>query len=239
VRRVAASLKIQPVPEADLLRPRVLASAAGDVVRTSEKLKVNNSAFRREYVLGADTPELRAATPALASFVSEPFYSELRTRQQLGYIVGGGAAEDRRSEFAYFIVQSGEYPADVLEARADAFIRTLPDKLAALPDASWKSIVAGVRAKLEEKDKSIAERAGRLFELAYERNADWGRRQATLAALDKLTQARAAEILRQALSPETGRVRTFLGFAREHEPKREPVVTFTDTAAWKARQRFE
>jgi hypothetical protein len=99
--------------------------------------------------------------------------------------------------------------------------------------------VAGVRAKLEEKDKSIAERATRFFDLAYERGADFNRREATLVALGTLTKARVGEVLSAALAPSTMRSRTFLGFSREHQPKAAPLVTFTEVNAWKGKQRYE
>ena len=100
--------------------------APGEKLRTSEVLKVNNSAYRRELMIGSDTPEMRAATMALSAFIGPPTYSELRTRQQLGYIASGGAGGEDDTLFAYFIVQSSDYPADVLQARTDAFIATLP-----------------------------------------------------------------------------------------------------------------
>ena len=115
----------------------------------------------------------------------------------------------------------------------------LAAQLAALPNEAWKNIIEGVRAKLEEKDKSIAERSMRLFDLAYDRRGDWARRQATLAALDKLTQQRAGEILSAALSRDTRRMRTFLGFSRDHVPQAPPVVSFSNRDAWKKGRRFE
>jgi insulysin len=238
-RRFGQTLQSKAVADADLLRRRLLVMAPAESLHTSEKLVVNNSAFRREYVLGGDTPELRAATLALANFMGEPFYAEMRTRQQLGYIVFGGAGDEERSQFAYFIIQSGDHPADHLESQADAFIGKLPGLLAALPDAAWANIIAGVRAQLKQKDKSIAERAGRLFDLAYNRQGDWGRKDDTLAALDHLTKARAAEILTQAFAPETRRMRTLLAFSRTHEPKTPPADTFTDRAAWKQGRKFD
>ncbi len=238
-RRFGAALKSSPVPDAELLRRRLLVEAAGESVRTSEKLLVNNSAYRREYVLGGDSPEVRAATVVLGNFMGEPFYSELRTRQQLGYIVFGGAGDEERSNFAYFIIQSGDHPADEVEARADAYIAKLPGLLAALTDEEWATIVGGVRAQLQENDKSIAERARRFFDLAYNRDADWNRREETLAALDRLTKARTKEILDHALASGTRQMRTFLGFARQHEPKAAPAVTFTDRAVWKLTRKFE
>ena len=237
-RRVAAVLKPAAVPEAQLIRRHLLQSAAGTALKFSEQLAVNNSAYRRELMLGDDSPELRAATQALSAFIAPPTYTELRTRQQLGYIVFGGAGGEGDTNFAYFIIQSGDHPADVLQARTDAFVATLADQLRALPPEGWQTIVAGVRAKLEEKDKSVAERAARLFELAYLQDGDWGRNEATLAALQTLTQARATELLAAALAKDTARSRSFLGFARQHQPAAPPAVTATDQGAWKTGQRY-
>ena len=239
VRRVAALLKTKPVAEARVLKRRLLVGAPGEALRASETLKVNNSAYRAEFLLGRDTPELRAATAVLAAFIGEPFYTELRTKQQLGYIVAGGAAEESGRLLATFLVQSADHPADDVERRAQAFIAGLPKQLAELDEAGWKTLVDGVRDGLLEKDKSIAERASRLFVLAYEQKADWGRRAATLAALDGLSRDRAAALLAAALAPQTAQSRSFLGFGRDHRPTSPPAVSFVDAQAWKKGRRFE
>lgn len=239
LRRVAAQLRTQPLPEAELLRPRLLVMQPGEELRTREALQVNNSVMRRELVLGDDAPAARAAALLLSAAIGDPFYSELRTRQQLGYIVQANAFEDERQTVALFLLQSGEYGADVLQARADAFIATLPALVAGLPAEAWSSIVAGVRARLLERDKSIAERAQRLFSLAYDRPADWTRREATLAALDTLTQARVATVLAQAIDPATRRQRSFLGYARQHEGRPGASPDEAERAAWKRGRRYE
>ncbi len=237
-RRVAATLKAAPLAEAQLLRRRLLVQPAGEALAGSERLEVNNSAYREEFVLGGDEPEVRAATLVLANFIAEPYFSEMRTRQQLGYTVFGGAGDEGRTNFAYFIIQSGDHPADFVAERSRAFIAGLPAALRALPDEAWEMIVAGSRANLEERDKTIAERAVRLFNLAYEYDGDWGRREETLAALDALTRERAVELLEAALDPAGGRSRTFLGFARQHEPAAPPPDDFGDRADWKGRRDY-
>ena len=238
-RRFGQALASQPVPAGDLLRRRLLVQAPGDAVRTSEKFVVNNSAFRRDCVLGDTSPELRAATLVLGNFIADPFYAEMRTHQQLGYIVFGGTGEEMNSSFATFIIQSGDHPADEVEARADAFIAQLPGLLGGLSDEAWAALVGGVRDQLQEKDKAIADRADRLFDLAYEHQADWARRDATLAALSQLTKARAQAILTAALTPATARSTTHLGFARQHDPKTSPATTFTARPAWKQTRTFK
>jgi len=232
-RQVAAALAPKPVADADLLRRRLLVQTPGESIRTSEKLLVNNSAFRREYALGDASPALRAATAVLANFISEPFYSEMRTRQQLGYIVFGGAGDEENRTFSYFIIQSGDKPADEVEARADEMINRLPAMLGTIPDDQWAQLIGGVRAQLEEKDKSVAARAGRLFGLAYDRDGDWDRNDETLAALDSLKKDQVRDLLTHAISPEHRQMRTFLGFARQHEAKTPQTPTFTDREAWK------
>jgi insulysin len=238
-RRIAAALAPAPVPPAELLRRRLLAMAPGEAFVSSEPLKVNNSAYRRELALGGDTPEMRAFTAALDAFVGPPTYTELRTRQQLGYIVFGGAGNEEDRHFAYFIVQSGDYPADVLAARTDAFIATLPAQLKVLPPQAWQTIKDGVRAKLEEKDKSIAERAARLFGLAYDRQGQWARDAETLAALQALTLERAQALLDAALAPAGRRSLGFLGFARDHRATQAVAASIDDAREWKGGRRYE
>lgn len=237
-RKLADTLQVAPVPDAELLRRRLLAMTPGESIRSVEQLAVNNSAYRSEFLLGDDAPETRAATQVLSNFIDEPFYSELRTRQQLGYIVAGGAGSEEHTNYTYFIIQSGEHPADELAARATAFVEQLPAMLTALPDEAWQTILGGARAQLEEKDKTIADRAMRLFNLAYDFDGDWNRREETLAALDHLTKQRAAEILAAALAPDARRQRTFLGFAREHKSETDVTPTFTDRGAWKQTRNY-
>lgn len=239
VRRFADRLKTRAVADGELLRPRKLVGRAGEALRTSERLAGNNSAWRAEFVLGADTPELRAAAAVLAAFVAEPVYTELRTRQQLGYIVSATALEDQRQLLVNVVVQSGGFPADAIEARATAFIARLPALLAQLPDADWQTLVDGVRDALRERDKTIGERTARLFALAYEHQGDWGRRDATRAALEGLTRARAAALLAAALDPKTAQSRSFLGFARDHQAARAIEGAIDDVQRWKRGRRYE
>lgn len=238
-RRLVDALRPTAIAPGDVLRRRLLTMKPGSTILTTEKLIVNNSAYRQEYTLGVATPEIRAATMMLANLIEEPFYSELRTRQQLGYIVFGGAGDEENSCFTYFIIQSGDHSADVVRSRAEAVIAEIPSILPSLTDDDWATLVGGVRAELEKKDKSIAERAARLFGLAYDYEGDWDRREETLAALLKLNKERLAEILAVSLAPETRRMRTFLGYSRDHAMAEPVEPTIGDRALWKKGQTYE
>ena len=46
-------------------------------------LRVNNSCFWREYEFGKDSPQMRASALVISQAVQQPFYTEMRTNQQL------------------------------------------------------------------------------------------------------------------------------------------------------------
>jgi insulysin len=174
-----------------------------------------------------------------ANFFGEPFYTELRTRQQLGYIVGSGAGASVRERYFSFTVQSSAYAPDELRRRAEAVIATLPAELGKVSDEKWATLVAGARATLEKRPKSIAEKADEFFEAAYLFGSDWERRQAALAALDGLTREKAAALLASVLAPESARRRSVLLYTKAHPMKDVVQPTIGDRGAWLTTRRFQ
>lgn len=181
------------------------------------QLAVNNSCYWQEVYLGEDTPENRAKALLINNFISEPFFSELRTRQQLGYIVSSFTTRRFEDLVAGFVIQSADYPAHELQARSEKFLAGLPEVFGSLPDPVFETLKAGVRAELEEADKSIAERASRFFTRAFRDGLDWDRRQATLKALKETTREDVTEALANALGEGHLRSYTVLAYAKQHE----------------------
>jgi len=226
------------LPESELAERKLTVFNAGETVVDAGKVLGNNSCMWREYVFAEDNPANRAAALVLGAFIDEPYYTEMRTKQQLGYIVWGGMSAADRQLFAYFVIQSSDYPPDELEKRTLAFLATVQDQWAAVDEAGYEALVAGVRANLLEKDKTIGERTETLFARAYQFDGDWARVSSTIDALDALTKERVAEVLAHLLDPETARVRSVLLTGREHNNATEITPTFTDRDAWKETRKF-
>ena len=93
-----------------------------ETIQYVNKLLVNNSCFYREYVVGKDSPELRASTKVIGTALQQPFLTEMRTNQQLGYIVGSYPNNKDKTYYLSFLIQSGEYSADNVNERAEKFI---------------------------------------------------------------------------------------------------------------------
>ena len=238
-RDVVARIGATPVSEASLLRRRHLAIAATENVVDVGEIAGVNSAFITDFVLPDDAAPTRAAAIVASNFFSEPFYSELRTRQQLGYIVGSNASASVRQRYFTFIVQSSVYAPDEIRTRAEKMIATLPAALAATTDEQWKTLVAGARSVLEEKTKSIREKAELFFAEAYDFNGDWSRRQDALAALDTLTREKAVALLTAALAPETARRRTVMLYTKAKPPTTQLKPMFAEREGWKSTRRYQ
>jgi insulysin len=239
IRAVATKIGAKPAPEPSLLRRRHVTLAPRENIVDAGLVTGVNSAFLRDYLLPDDSPTTRAASLVLANFFGEPFYSELRTKQQLGYIVGSNAGASLRQRYFTFVIQSSAYAPDELLKRAETFIATLPAALAAVDDQQWATLLAGARSTLEEKPKSIPEKAEQFFASAFSYDGEWDRRQAAVKALGGLTKEHAAAVLAAALNPGSAPSRTVLLHSKTHPPAAPITPTFTDRSAWKGSRQFD
>jgi insulysin len=239
VREVGRRIGAEPVAPEALLRRRYLLIAPGEEIIDAAPIEGVNSVFVRDYLLPDDSPPTRAAALVIASFIRNPFFTELRSRQQLGYIVSSSSAAVPRDRHLRFTIQSSVYPPDELKRRVEAFLPTLPRDLAAVTPERWAALIAGARSSLESKPKSIAERAQRHFLQAFDFNGDWEQRNDTLRALETLTREQASILLAEVLAPETSRRRTFLLWSKSLPLTEAVAPTFSDRAAWKATRTFQ
>lgn len=141
-RALPTAVDARPAEASELMRRRHLVMNAGEHLVDTGLIEGVNAAWVSEYLFGDDTPRLRAASLVLAAFVSPPFATELRTRQQLGYIVGSGLAVSLRQRGLSFTIQSSTHSTVDIAQRADSFISGLPAALAVLPALGKDEAVA-------------------------------------------------------------------------------------------------
>ena len=232
-RTLSNILGIEPVAWDDTFVQTYLSQPEGEALYRVDKLEVNNSCFWREYRLGTTTPYNRAVGLVLTDFLHRPFFTEMRTNQQLGYIVWAGVSTRRDNMYLYFIIQSGDHAADVLEDRANAFIAGYPLMFRDLPPEVFAAFKAAAAEKLKEKQKSIAEWGGKFNREAFEFEADFTRDEKVIEVLETLSQEAVAAMLERLLSAEGRQLRTVLAFSRDHEPQREVGSSWEDLETWK------
>jgi insulysin len=205
-----------PLDKDGVFKQRILVEKEKDPLTYIERLETNNSCLWRTIYLGSETAELRMAARILEKFISPLFYAEMRTRQQLGYIVMTAAPEDNGQYYLFFIIQSESHPADEMRQKADIFINSLPPKFDVLSDEEFAVFKAVLREELLEKPKSIDEKSTLFYELTFEKDKDFDQLQNNLDALESLTRSQVLKLLSDSVDPETKKVTDILLFAKQH-----------------------
>lgn len=109
-------------------------------------------------------PHLRVTASLLAQILSEPAFNVLRTREQLGYVVGCGQWNTVGQVEAgmRIIVQSERAPA-FLEERVDAFLDEMQETLQAMTDSEFHEHKHGLEKKWSEDPKNLKEETNKFW----------------------------------------------------------------------------
>mgnify|MGYP003308310103 FL=1 len=167
--------KTEGISKEDAFELSYLNMSKPESVQYVDKLLVNNSCFFRMYEIGKDSPKTRALAALISKAVEQPFYTEMRTNQQLGYIVGSYPMNYDETYYLNFLIQSGDYPADDLNKRANTFISSTPKIVEELTDETFQQLIESAIERLERKPMSISERAMKNKNLIFEHNKDFER----------------------------------------------------------------
>ncbi len=200
--------------------------AAATHIRYAHQLITNNSCFRRNYVLSADTPKNRALMRLLDNLLQQPFYSQMRTKQQLGYIVWSAGYRVKDQLIFTFIIQSASHDPREIETRVDRFLKSADVIAAELPEKKFQQLKLAVRKKLEEQSKSIAEKAGIFNTLIFDRSGDFERKAAELDALQKIRKEDLAAFLKNITDAKKVRCLSILSYGKDKHapPKSAPLL---------------
>ncbi|MBI2783910.1 MAG: insulinase family protein [Gammaproteobacteria bacterium] len=159
--RVLARLAIAPErpPRLDRevrrLRPQSRLPRWGVVVKQPDRAAVL-------YLQGAaDTLAERARFALLEKITEEPFYTEIRTEKQLGYVVGSQIMPSNRVPGMLFYAQSPRADAPRLMAEMERFLAARCQVLDTMDDAELERFKQATLAGIEERPKNMLEQAAR------------------------------------------------------------------------------
>jgi len=212
---------------------------SGEQILNQIKSKVNNSAYVSIFNIGMNTPKDRVMAMMIDTFIGQPYNMELRTNQQLGYIVAGGAYARDKYSGMYFIIQSDGYAADVVEDRSSAFLSEVESLFDRVDDDEFNTYKTAVREQINEKSTSIAEEAQTRFNRAFELNNNHQRDVQSLVALDEMTMGEMKSVLLHAINNVTQQSVTVLLYADQHLMPSAVIKSFEDLNEWKKTRKFE
>ena len=146
-----------------------------------------NSSIEVYFQVGPFDPHVQAALSVLANIIKEPAFDQLRTKEQLGYIVHTSTKSQYGVNGLRIIVQSHVKHPNGLDTRIEAFLEAFRATLGALSPVEFDANRKAVAAELLEMPKRPAQVAQPMwYEINLGRYA-FSRRQDTAAAIAKLT----------------------------------------------------
>ncbi|PSS03756.1 Metalloenzyme, LuxS/M16 peptidase-like protein [Coniella lustricola] len=130
---------------------------------------------------------LRSKVLLLSQILHEPAFDQLRTKEQLGYIVFSGIKSGATTLGFRFIIQS-EKTAQFLETRIDSFLSGVTETLKTMSDSDFEGHKRSVVIKLLEKTKNLDEETNRLWGQINNEYYDFELPQRTASQVKQLTK---------------------------------------------------
>lgn len=188
---VQSRLAYAALPPQDTLAPRSLLLAPG--TRVSWRIPVANPGnvnSALEYYCQVGDPndvQLRAKLALFAQIANEPCFDQLRTKEQLGYLVYSGVRMSIGQAGFHVIVQS-ERDSDYLESRVDAFLEQLLRQVRSMSADEFEAHRRSLIHKRRESVKNLAEETSRFWRSIRSGYFDFLSRERDVAALEQLSQ---------------------------------------------------
>tara|TARA_R100001244_G_scaffold4518_8_gene5707 strand:+ start:35925 stop:38648 length:2724 start_codon:yes stop_codon:yes gene_type:complete len=182
-KKVAEHLKNAAIIE-DLRRPLF---EIKKVTRYELELPCSDHAMVVYYQAQTDCVAEKVKMMALNHLINQDYFNELRTTQQLGYLVGAGYAPFNTRAGIAFYVQSPKFDAKTLLHRHNSFIKKYLDNIDALDENDWQQQKHGLSTHIAEKDKNLRLRSQRLWLAIGNRDHEFHMQQRLLDALNALT----------------------------------------------------
>lgn len=141
------------------------------------------------YLQGADTHiKTRAEVALLNEILATPFYNQLRTEKQLGYIVFSTYMPLRQVPGLALVVQSPVADPTRLQSEYTHFLDQMQSRLAQLPPAQLELYRQSLISRINKQDNTLSERASRLWRELDRGNTSFDTRARLTRAAQALTK---------------------------------------------------
>ncbi|MGK0273429.1 MAG: insulysin, partial [Cocleimonas sp.] len=187
-KRLQHLLSLVTKPSAEASRELINLDKRGSLLR-EKTMDHQDSAIIVYYQSRMATPERMALFSLLNHTMSSTFFHELRTKQQLGYMVGTGYLPLNRHPGMIFYVQSPTTgPRQLLEA-IDEFIADFNYAVMQITNQQWESTKRGMIGQIMEHDTNLKTRSQRYWVSLGNRDYEFNQREMVVAEVEKLTRA--------------------------------------------------
>lgn len=196
------AMRVQDQQYEEALRPLVMLGENGTFQR--EIVCNQEDSAIVVYYQCNDTDSKNIALYSLANhLMSATFFHEIRTKQQLGYMVGTGNLPLNRHPGIVAYVQSPNAAPNELISAIDEFLNAFYLVLLELNEYQWHSSKRGLWNQIAAPDTTLRGRAQRLWVGIGNKDEHFDQRQRVLAELKKLSRSDMIRFIVNELKPRT------------------------------------
>ena len=159
--------------------------------------------------------------------MSSTFFHELRTRQQLGYVVGAGNLPLNRHPGLIFYIQSPVAGPQILLDAVEEFIDLFPLAMLEFTEQQWQESKAGLQAQLSERDANLRSRGQRLWVSIGNKDLGFDQRERVCDEVGKLSRADLVRFITQLRSRTSDRL-ILCSYGQGHEHDERITGQFID-----------
>lgn len=186
---IESTLRPRALPQAQWPIHRALIFSPGSNYVYHKTLKdpanVNHCIEYLLYVGNKADRALRAKVLLLDQMTHEPAFDQLRTKEQLGYVVFSGQRSTMTTMGYRFIIQSEKTP-EYLESRIDAFLTLYGEILVNMSDSEFEGHKRSLITKRLEKLKNLDQESGRLWSYVEHETFDFELGKSRLLSYSRL-----------------------------------------------------
>ncbi|OJJ43998.1 hypothetical protein ASPZODRAFT_18773 [Penicilliopsis zonata CBS 506.65] len=145
---------------------------------------------------------LRAKLLLFAQMTDEPAFDQLRSKEQLGYVVWSGARYSATT-FGYRVIIQSERTADYLESRIDSFLGNFARTLEEMTEEDFEGHKRSVINKRLEKLKNLGSETTRYWSHIGSEYFDFLQNENDAAGVRSLTKADIVQFYNQFIAPQS------------------------------------
>ncbi len=140
------------------------------------------------YYQGRDNSSAeRARLTLIGQMIAQSYFQQLRTRQQLGYVVRAGSFRLDRVPGLSFMVQSPSVDVNAIEAATDKFLPTFKSALDEMTEEEFAGYRDALVIQLQQQPKNLSERVGQLWNDLRNGYLNFDSREQFTAAVNHVT----------------------------------------------------
>lgn len=235
---VIDAIKCGELPESERFTDVVEVLGNGERFQFSREVQDNNSSLSYAIQAGEKGFAQQAVMSMIASIVENDFYTQMRTNQQLGYIVWSfpQVVEDRT--FFRLVIQSSTHGPFEMRQRVNKWLLNTDKLFEAVTSEEFERYRQGLIVSLEKEPDSMAGALTELYMLATKEKGDFQYKKRLIHAVRELEMEDVVSAARKLfIDPETPRVEVLMRAAGSDVAVPNGVIS--EVAKFKAAIRAE